>query len=125
MNKITESEIQTKSKNYVLETNEYLGTKIPKHLIQAKLKSDTGSTLFLLGIPDPIVVYASVTDSSQKAVTEKLFLAVNNSIADYIDKNGFVEGSIYYGEYSVNGSFEIGTEKLVWEDGNWGQIAKF
>jgi len=120
MKKEQKSEINVKSKNYMLLTSEYIGTKNFKYMIRAELKSDTGSTLFLLGIPDPITVYASVTNSGQDAVKEKVFLAVNDSIAEYIDKNGFVEGTIYYGEYIVDGSFEISTKKPLWEDGNWG-----
>jgi hypothetical protein len=121
MNKEQEFKIDAKSKHYVLATSEYIGTKKFKYLIRSELRGDGKVTLFLLGIPDPIVVYASNTNRSQDSVVKSLYQSAVDSVAKFISENEWTEGKTYYGEYLIDGSFEISDQKPEWEDGEWGQ----
>ncbi len=114
-------ELRTKTKRYVLVTSEYMGTKNFKFLIRSELRGDQGITLFLLGIPNPAIVYALGPHASQEQIMEGLYKSVTVSIADYINNNEWVEGGTYYGELMVGGAFHISPKKPDWEDGNWGQ----
>ena len=122
MKKEQTTEFKFSDKSYILSIIEFIGTKDFKHMIHVELKSDTESTVFLLGIPDPALVYVNNVNIKSAAVTKKILLAANNSVIDYISNNKWEEGRIYYGEYQVNSTFQIINEKPAWEDGNWGRI---
>ena len=121
MNTEKEFQFKSQSKNYILATDEYIGSKDFKYMIRSELRDDNKVTLFLMGIPDPAKVYASSANNSQDSIKENLYTAVIDSISKFIGENEWKEGGIYYGEYSIDGSFEIGAKKPEWEDGNWGQ----
>jgi len=121
MNQEQEFNIDAKSKHYVLATSEYIGTKNFKYLIRSELRGNGKVTLFLLGIPDPIVVYAGNTNRAQDSVVKSLYQSAVDSVARFIGENEWVEGATYYGEYLIDGTFEITDKKPQWEDGEWGQ----
>ncbi len=116
-----EFQLKLQSKNYSLAIDEYIGAKDFKYMLRSELRSGSQTTLFLMGIPDPAKVYASPANSSQVSLKENLYKAVVESITEFINENEWKEGGVYYGEYGVNGVFEIGSEKPAWEDDDWGQ----
>lgn len=115
------NEIKISSNSYILATSEYIGTSEFKYMIRSELRSGGNVTLFLLGIPNPVAVYMNSHDTERQTITEKLFQSAVNSISQYIEENEFTEGNTYYGEYQINGLFEISSEKPIWEDGQWGK----
>jgi len=117
--------LKTDTRHYMLVTSEYMGTKDFKFLIRSELRGDEKTTLFLLGVPNPAVVYAHGSHGTQEQTLTSLYESASNSIAEYINDHEWVEGAIYYGELMVDGIFHIGAEKPDWEDGNWGQKVDF
>lgn len=113
--------LKTDTKHYILATSEYMGTKEFKFLIRSELRSDEKTTLFLLGVPNPAVVYAQGSHGTQEQTLLSLYESASSSIAEFINNQEWVEGGTYYGELMVDGVFHIDTEKPDWEDGNWGQ----
>jgi len=109
------------SKSYTLATDEYIGTKNFKYLIRTELQGEGKVALFLLGIPDPVILYAANTSREQGSVIKSLYQSAVDSIKNFITNNEWEGDIIYYGEYLVNGTFEISDKKPVWEDGEWGQ----
>lgn len=116
--------INSGSKSYVLMANEFIGTNTLKHLISSELRGDTGSTYFLLGIPNPVVLYSCISDVSPDGVRDFLFKAATDSVADFLGEDEWEEGKTYYGEFMEDRKFHISSEKPSWEDGNWGQLMK-
>ena len=125
MDEENEFKIIANSKSYILATSEYVGTNAFKFMIRSELRGENKTTLFLLGIPDPAIVYARSINKSQDETKERLLHQASDSIAKYINENEWAEGAVYYGEYQISGTFEIGANKPKWEDGNWGQKVQF
>ena len=122
MDKDKKFTIKEGAQDYILVTSEYMGTSTDfKYMIRSELRSDKGTTLFLMGIPNPAVLYANAVDISPDGITQKLYDSVVESIGKFLNEEDWTEGKTYYGEYMVDGSFEISDKKPTWEDGQWGQ----
>ena len=114
--------VNSGSKSYILATSEYLGTKELKHLFRSELRGDDSVTLFLMGVPNPVIIYSLLPDISNANVTDFLLKSITDSIAEFLEENEWVEGSTYYGELMSDGRFHVGSERPRWEDGHWGQL---
>jgi hypothetical protein len=124
MNEKQNIEINTGSKSYMLMVSEFIGTKTLKHLFSAELRGEAGSTYFLMGVPNPALLYATSHDITPEGITKFLFDAIRESVAEFLEENAWEGGKTYYGELMEDGKFRIGSEKPSWEDGNWGQLMK-
>ncbi len=121
MNKEHEIPLNIKHEQEMLITSEYFGIANPQYfLIHSELRGKGTTTLFLLGV-DQILLSVQATQKTKEEITSDLYRASTQSIAEFIEEKGIIRGNTYYGEYLQNGTFEIGAEKPVWEDGNWGQ----
>ncbi|MES2223751.1 MAG: hypothetical protein V4469_02335 [Patescibacteria group bacterium] len=128
MSENKETEIKTASKSYMLSTGEYLGTGL-RFLLRSELKEVTGkekTTLFLMGIPNPVMPYTHVRDYSGDNIINYVYQKSGEAISEFLGETAWLPGTVYYGEMMDDGEFHItGTDKPAWDDGNWGQKAQF
>ena len=121
MNQDHRHPIKSESGSYILATSEYIGTSELKYMFRSELRGSEATTLFLLGVPNPVIVYSLVSDVSPENITSFLFKSITDSIAEFLEQDDWTEGNTYYGELLGDGKFSISAEKPAWEDGNWGQ----
>lgn len=121
MNKQHEIPIDIENEQEMLVTSEYFGTQNPHYfLIRSELRGKKTTTLFLLGV-DQIILSVQATQKTKEEITSELYHAATLAIAEFVEQKGIIRGDTYYGEYLQDGTFDIGVEKPVWEDGSWGQ----